>query len=66
MERGLSYLLGGIVTALVLGAILMLFGGAFVGILSAILAFPLAAPLTTSAVLITLFGAVVLFWWRRR
>lgn len=66
MERGLGYLLGGIVAVLMLSTVAMLFSGAIVGILSAIIAFPLAAPLTTSAVLITLVGAGVLYWWRRR
>lgn len=65
IDRSIGYLLGGIVAVLSLVAIFMLFGSMLVGIVSAIIAFPLAAPLTTAALLIVLIFAGILYRWKR-
>ncbi len=54
MERTLGYIIGLIVAGGILLALALLFGGVFIGFLSALVAFPIAAPMTTTALLIAL------------
>lgn len=66
MERALGYIIGGVVAGAVLLAFGMLFGGALLGALSALFAFPVAAPMTTSAVLLVLGAGFISYRRKRR
>lgn len=54
MERILGYLIGATVICLILLGLAVAFGGVFIGALSALIALPLAAPMTTTAFVVAL------------
>ncbi|MGJ3258865.1 MAG: hypothetical protein ACFE0S_04605 [Rhodospirillales bacterium] len=54
MERTLGYLIGIVVAGAILLGLALAFGGVIIGLVSALLAFPLAAPMTTSALVVAL------------
>jgi len=66
MERFLGYIIGAVVALLIVSAIAVLFGGAVIGALSAIIAFPLAAPMTTAALCVALIWGYIAFRRKRR
>ncbi len=66
MERSLGYIIGGCVIVLTLISMGVLFSGVVLGALSALIAFPLAAPMTTTALLIALGIGFVAYRRKRR
>lgn len=66
MERSLGYIIGGCVIVLTLIAMGMLFSGFVLGVLSALVAFPLAAPMTTTAFLIALGIGFIVYCRKKR
>tara|TARA_R110000787_G_scaffold239367_4_gene345545 strand:- start:33260 stop:33457 length:198 start_codon:yes stop_codon:yes gene_type:complete len=57
MERLLGYLIGGTLAVAALIAIALLFGSAIIAGLSAALTFPIAAPMTTLALIVVILLA---------
>ena len=57
MERLLGYLIGGTLAVAALIAIALLFGSAIIAGLSAALTFPIAAPMTTLALIVVILMA---------
>ena len=66
MERALGLLIGLIVGGAVLAVVVVLFGGAVVSAVTAVLLFPLAFPLTTAAVVLAIGGMVLWHKVRKR
>ena len=64
MERVLGYLIGGVVALGLLVGLGAIFGGAIIAGLSAAVTFPIAAPMTTLALIVVVFLAFIV--WRRK
>jgi len=62
MERLLGYLIGGALAVAALIAIAVIFGGAIIAGLSAALAFPFAAPITTLTLIVVILLAFLVSW----
>ena len=50
MEKVAGYIIGGLVALALLAAVALVFGGLFAGGVAALMAFPVAAPLSTLAI----------------
>lgn len=66
MEKMLGYIIGATVAISIIAVTVVLTGSAVVGVLSAIVAFPVAAPLTTTALIAAVVIGYATYKWKRR
>lgn len=66
MERTLGFLIGIVVAGLILFGLALVFGGVFIGFFSAIVAMPIAAPMTTAALMIALLFGYIAYRRKKR
>jgi uncharacterized protein YacL len=66
MERALGYIIGAAVAVLIVTTFGVLFGSLVIGTLSAIVAFPIAAPITTLSMAVVIVVGYLTYYRKRR
>lgn len=61
MEKIIGIIIGGVIALITLAVMLLLAGGAIIGAITALLTIPIAAPITSSLVIIMVFAGYFVY-----